>query len=127
MIERRNEMNARIVVRGVVVAVTLSLAGCGTAINMCRPQGEDKPPCMHIYGGIEADNAFIQPNDTELVLQGHGNYAMRDQRMILLPFVLLDLPLSFIGDTLTLPVTIPMTIYDETHHQNPMDNPHGAR
>lgn len=57
------------------------LAGCGTLANTFEPEPENK-----IYVGVRADLGAV----------GHGG--------------LLDLPFSFVLDTLLLPYTIPKTI-----------------
>jgi uncharacterized protein YceK len=68
----------------------LSLSGCGTMLNFTS---REKP---EIYGGVEVDVAWIG--------MSRQNPAPSPDQANLLGIV--DLPFSFIGDTLTLPITL---------------------
>ena len=66
-------------------------------LNPNTPTGEDEiPPPTRIYGGVRQDW-------TELKALEFGDVACIN--LIFAPFYLADLPLSLIGDTLTLPYT----------------------
>jgi uncharacterized protein YceK len=70
-------------------ALLLALTGCGTVENFTgRSHGYARP-----YGGTQiAVDRFSTPDDAELATK--------------LPLWAADLPLSFVGDTLTLPITL---------------------
>ncbi len=86
---------------------TLILSGCGTIANFSG-KGWDN---THIYGGVVRDvksaEEWIEAKpitkDTELQ-QGIGT-------VVGTGLIVLDVPLSAIGDTLTLPITIPAAIW----------------
>ena len=68
-------------------------SGCGTAVNFFN--GESKGPEL-VYGGVQMDYQFAAEHIQDQPAQG-------------LPLVLgafLDLPLSLLGDTLTLPLIL---------------------
>jgi uncharacterized protein YceK len=86
--------------------VTASLHGCGTMSNFSSKQ----PDRTQIYGGVLADlksmevwaNHQVPAEDTGILHDvGYG---------VGLGLMGLDVPLSAIGDTLTLPITIPMVL-----------------
>lgn len=71
--------------------VSPGLAGCGTVGNV-YPLGQE----VRVYGGVRGDWASLQ-------------MAVRDDTCIswpFVPFVVADLLLSAVGDTLTLPYTL---------------------
>jgi uncharacterized protein YceK len=113
-------MKARIMAACAVLAGMVNLTGCGTMVNMCLPKGENKTPPMQVYGGVQADHNFFAPSDLEVVLETHGNSSMKFMRNVLTPFVMLDVPLSFVGDTVTLPVTFSVGLYEGLTH---LDDP----
>ena len=86
---------------------TLILSGCGTIANFSG-KGWDN---THIYGGVvrnvKSAEEWIEAKpitkDTELQ-QGIGT-------VVGTGLIVLDVPLSAIGDTLTLPITIPAAIW----------------
>ena len=82
---------------GLFVAAVLC-GGCGTLKNLNpTPTGEGEiPPPTRIYGGVRQDW-------TELKTLDFGDVACIN--LYFLPLYLADLPLSLIGDTLTLPYT----------------------
>ena len=68
-------------------------SGCGTALNFFN--GESKGPEL-VYGGVQMDYQFAAEHIQDQPAQG-------------IPLVLgafLDLPLSLLGDTLTLPLIL---------------------
>jgi uncharacterized protein YceK len=88
----------------VLCAICLA-AGCGTVKNL---EGTDAYiPTRRVYGGVryDAQVAITMLGDTS---GGHGGLTGRLIQLTLSPYVLLvDLPLSAIGDTLTLPLVYP--------------------
>ncbi len=86
--------------RTFLAVALLASTGCGTVVNLVTPAHEGK-----VYGGVRNDLDLIekifegQPSDTN----PGGAAVMLMLAVIALPF--LDLPLSAIGDTLTLPIT----------------------
>lgn len=88
----------------------LSPGGCGTAINVaCRGDGNAEP--LRVYGGIQRDVEaatvyFNEPHAEEPHVGAHRSLQYGRGA-----FCLADLPFSAIGDTLTLPVTIPCTLW----------------
>jgi uncharacterized protein YceK len=127
-----NEVNSRAVKRdksrsesiamrnGVTTAIALAtivLSGCGTMLNVRDHYVSPPPPgqssikqdghieaAKRIYGGVEMDALF----GTGLVWHESQNELWAGP--IGLYMLAIDLPLSIIGDTLTLPVTIPATL-----------------
>jgi uncharacterized protein YceK len=90
-----------------IVFVACAACGCGTIHNI-----EGAGPPNVIYGGVRDDSKFawncLHPDDFKLAADGSGEALLAIYCGLLVTFV--DLPLSVIGDTLTLPVTIPATI-----------------
>jgi uncharacterized protein YceK len=85
-----------------VAVLGFSLSGCGTAMNFMEAGSRGLPESAghkSIYGGVTIDVDLISSSEgfaetvTALFLAG-----------------LIDLPLSLVMDTVTLPVTIPMTL-----------------
>lgn len=69
----------------------LPIVGCGTIGNFAAT------PRPMVYGGVQFDAAFLaalHPGETT------------DETIGMLVFLMLDLPLSAVGDTLTLPITL---------------------
>ena len=88
-----------------VAALGFSLTGCGTVMNFMEPGTAGLPENAgekSIYGGIGCDIELISSSEwfwekmKALILAG-----------------LIDLPLSFVMDTVTLPITITMTVTRE--------------
>jgi len=78
--------------------------GCGTFENL---RGEDPyVPTERVYGGVRYDfeKSMIMLADTS---GGHGGWLGRSAQLLLGPYLLLvDLPISAVGDTLTLPILL---------------------
>jgi hypothetical protein len=101
---------------GIVLAVlSLSLAGCGTVCNfaggIAHPDQEPK-----IYGGFQRDiniidNAVTNPNSDYPRATGKG-------AVVILAIALVDPVVSFVADTLTLPITIPIQYWREKNEKN---------
>ncbi len=81
----------------------LSLAGCGTLGNL---SGRDK-----VYGGTQLDGGAVVEACTEVAHHGESPALTYPQASVMFVYSCLDLPLSIMGDTLTLPVTVPVSCY----------------
>jgi uncharacterized protein YceK len=99
---------------GLTVSLALLLAGClGTAFNVLEPPGE-RYPGPRIFGGIRADLQVIQapnalsPSSPTLGSEKENRPTEEQFRRVVCA---LDLPLSVIGDTVTLPYTVPLTLW----------------
>jgi len=82
-----------------------SLAGCGTTMNIAAPNplGGDphsKPP-ITVYGGVANDVRHLK----------HAVSSGGTAAPLFATLAVLDIPLSAIGDTLTLPITGTVTIW----------------
>jgi uncharacterized protein YceK len=99
-------MKARIAAICVVTGVALSLAGCGTVDNLCLPNPETGKVPLHVYGGVEADVDFLNEDHpkSEAIKAVFG------------PLTVIDLPLSFLSDTVTLPITLGATWWTAGRH-----------
>lgn len=83
-----------------LVPLILGMCGCGTCFNFFS-QGPDHE---RIYGGVQIDASFaVMHVDID---NGHIPPFPLPQTVL----GIIDMPFSFIGDTLTLPITIPSTI-----------------
>jgi uncharacterized protein YceK len=87
------------------LALLFACTGCGTVCNLVVPGREDK-----VYGGVRFDVEQIQklvegaPASDGVLSPGAGNLGgLLAAAFVLGPF--LDLPLSAVGDTVTLPIT----------------------
>ena len=83
----------------------LACTGCGTVVNLATPAREGK-----VYGGVRTDiqaiEKLVEGGDASggpLSSPGSGAGALFALAFVALP--VLDLPLSVVGDTLTLPLT----------------------
>lgn len=83
-----------------------SLAGCGTVCNFAiapfsEPDGHKFPA---VYGGVQLDAAVMSSKSQLVDLSGiHGE---GPAAAVVIGCVLAEFPLTFIGDTLTLPITL---------------------
>jgi uncharacterized protein YceK len=81
----------------VLVTVAVASSGCGTVCNLFTKDPE-------VYGGVAFDLKFIaSPRDTPLSTSSGSN---GQGAVLLLALIPAELCLSFVGDTLTLPLTI---------------------
>ena len=83
------------------LAAALTLGGCGTIGNLAGKDDTIYPlsPEARVYGGVGADvNLFNMGRQPPGVIYPW-------LRPVFVSFALLDLPLSAVGDTLTLPLT----------------------
>jgi uncharacterized protein YceK len=92
--------------------LTLALTGCGTTLNLHMPKEQNGPTQLEVYGGVSNTVALAR------------TCAERDglKPKFLAALVALDVPLSAIGDTLTLPITMTVTawrLYEESRPTPP--------
>jgi uncharacterized protein YceK len=83
---------------GLGLFVALACGGCGTLhnLNPKSAEGEGESPPTRIYGGVRQDWITLKELDFSDVACIN---------LVFLPLYLAALPLSFVGDTLTLPYT----------------------
>ena len=91
-----------------------SLAGCGTMANLSLPDPKDTdaPRPGRLFGGVQRDAAwarqYFQPpasadkKEPSLSDQIKGSY-----------FLCVDMPCSFVADTITLPITLLVAVAEE--------------
>ena len=88
--------------RTLIATALLACTGCGTVVNLATPLQDKK-----VYGGVRNDIDLIEKfTEGESVLgstPGNEVAVMFALAIVVLPF--LDLPLSAVGDTLSLPLT----------------------
>lgn len=76
-----------------VLVLVASASGCGTVLNIQREFATPTAPLPEFYGGVRFEYDFITtPQEPPF-----------DVRFLFLPFILIDLPLSAVADTVTLP------------------------
>jgi uncharacterized protein YceK len=83
-----------------IPALVLFLGGCGTIVNFVPPfkGSRDEFGLMRIYGGVRIDVATL--SEAEWLWQ----------KLLTILILIVELPLSFTMDTVTLPITIPVTL-----------------
>jgi uncharacterized protein YceK len=94
------------------LATALGLAGCGTLCNLPKESGVtvwDETPHDRIYGGVLRDVASGTRCLHETVAADCKDGRL-DNLVAGSYWLLVDLPLSAVGDTLTLPLTIPASL-----------------
>jgi uncharacterized protein YceK len=98
-----------------LVLVLLPLAsGCGTLSNLGRYTGViilDGTPTERVYGGVWRDLTFAQ-DDIVGVPRPESRLGRANQLVGAAYCLLVDLPLSAVGDTLTLPLVLPYALKD---------------
>ena len=87
------------------LVLLVACTGCGTVVNLVTPVQEGK-----VYGGVKTDVDLIQKlfdgstaSTGPLASPSQGVGSLFAVACVVLPFM--DLPLSLLGDTLTLPLT----------------------
>jgi uncharacterized protein YceK len=85
------------------ITMLASLTGCGTLVNLGE---KDAQP----YGGVVLDPKIIGQG----VPMGPFAFFPNFDVPGLWPLALIDIPMSLIGDTVTLPITIQQTAYRKT-------------
>jgi uncharacterized protein YceK len=106
-------MNKKVI--GIVFAVlSLSLSGCGTVCNFAggvvHPEKEPR-----VYGGVIRDIEIIS-NATTAKPDNPPN--MGKAAIVILAVALVDPIVSFVADTLTLPITIPIQLWRDKVKKN---------
>jgi uncharacterized protein YceK len=105
---------ARKVLAGcMLVVASLAATGCGTMANMPNDPDPQQENVMRVYGGVRCDAEWLQQG-VETLRKGEADeFAIVRRVACLAGICALDIPLSFIADTLTLPVTIP-AVFEKT-------------
>ncbi len=125
-------MGKRFFPASVAALFSLAMSGCGTVSNMRNEpniefQFLNKVPPKTIYGGARLDVSELR--DGVLVVftgfdpSDNGKLTTEERLsapLVTIPF-LIDLPLSLIGDTLTLPVTVFATFSQPANTPTPRD------
>src|SRR5262245_52072203 len=76
-----------------VLVVAVSSSGCWTFLHIDREFMTSSGPPPEFYGGVRFEyHCITTPGEPPF-----------DMRFVFLPFLLIDLPLSAVGDTVTLP------------------------
>jgi len=83
-----------------VAALACLLSGCGTFVNTfwfypCSGGSSNQPEPFRVYGGVQNDVQMlreVKPADP--------------CALAIAPLIVLDMPLSFVADTLTLPLIL---------------------
>jgi uncharacterized protein YceK len=96
--------------KAVWAALAVALSGCGTMFNLNLPNEDHDlvESSRQVYGGVKLD-AKVAPNYLKGVAQGTPSatdFARSTMAVV-------DLPLSAVGDTLTLPVVMLMQATDD--------------
>jgi uncharacterized protein YceK len=108
-------------VLALVTGIAALVSGCGT---LCNTSGvwSVAEGGMRPYGGVLTDLDFARDIALDTVFaKTAGDYLSGGGRLVLL---LVDLPLSFVGDTLTLPVTVPYYVsWTESYRTSQGDGP----
>jgi len=84
------------------LALALGSASCGTIVNLVRFDAEDSGH-RYVYGGVRVDLHGIRDANK---IPSDASETKSDIGIVVMLFALLDLPLSAVGDTLTLPITL---------------------
>jgi len=95
----------RMAVAACLAASTLSLGGCGTLCNFgaaVLPLPDDGKSYPAVYGGVQFDLAVLTSSRDTPISSGGDAKGIG----IIAACLLADVPASFIGDTLTLPITL---------------------
>jgi uncharacterized protein YceK len=94
---------ARTIAKALLLGSVLALTGCGTIGNVL---GRDK-----IYGGTVADANSVVEGYKEVVHTNEGPRLNAPELSVMCVCSCVDLPLSIAADTLTLPVTVPISLW----------------
>ena len=94
-----------------VAGLALLNGGCGTAVNtlwLAPFEGGQR-----VYGGVRADLDVMRrtvAGESDITVSGEQVKATSREQIRSILFLTLDLPLSVIGDTLTLPYTLAVAV-----------------
>jgi uncharacterized protein YceK len=120
---RRSGGTARLVAFAALLAA-LGLVGCGTVDTQTAfwfPRGDDAPPArVYVYGGVARDGAW-------LLSLLDGTTLSNPESQILVPFFLVDVPLSLVLDTAVLPLTVGEQVAAAAGAGSPEPPPAGRR
>lgn len=97
----------------VAAALACALGGCGTIGNLSDPK-QTRP-----FGGVLRDanaSAWLVNEASEASKKPAAEVA---GLVLAVPVVTVDLPLSFVADTVTLPLTIPMSVLRQGQPEMP--------
>jgi uncharacterized protein YceK len=90
-----------------VAVIVLAISGCASANNiLCDGP---KPCFQRVYGGVKWDVADLKSTFRDLE-DGPNDSLELFTRSWEATLLTVDLPLSAVADTLTLPITVPLTI-----------------
>ena len=81
----------KILNKALLLAMMLPLTGCGTLMTLHTPE---------VYSGVQEDVSRLPFSKTVPA----GDVGEAFGTILLYPFIIIDVPLSFVGDTLMLPV-----------------------
>ena len=81
----------KILNKAFLLAMMLPLTGCGTLVTLDKPE---------YYSGVQKDVARLTFSKTAPA----GDVGEAFGTILFYPFIIIDVPLSFVGDTLMLPV-----------------------
>jgi uncharacterized protein YceK len=98
-----------------IFALASVLTGCGTLANLPNETlvgVVDFMPHEQIYGGVQRD-AEVAQERLKNVVSPKGDNGRVESLVAAGYLAMIDLPLSVIGDTLTLPITIPATMKEK--------------
>jgi hypothetical protein len=97
----------------VLVALCLAMSGCGTVCNFAGGVVHpDKEP--RIYGGVQRDIEII---DKAVNAHPDNPPNMGKGAVYLIALAAVDTIVSFVADTLTLPITIPIQYWRERREE----------
>ena len=96
----------------VLTAVSFLASGCGSYLRYTNDERlSESPLCLpYVYGGVAYDLETISD------ARKPGLYDFFNGPFILLGAI--DIPFSFVADTVALPVTIPFAIFNERSCEN---------
>src|SRR5262249_26319249 len=91
-----------------------SLAGCGTMANLSPPDPKDAdaPRPGRIFGGVERDATWARKH-FETPASADNQEASLTDRIKRSYWLCVDLPCSFVADTITLPLTFLIAVGEE--------------
>ena len=81
----------KILNKALLLAMMLPLTGCGTLMTLEQPE---------VYSGVQEDVSRLTFSKTAPA----GDVGEAFGTILFYPFIIIDVPLSFVGDTLMLPV-----------------------
>ncbi len=97
--------------RPILFSMIVSCAGCGTLRNVATSPmfGPPLPPEKMVYGGVREDTKRITTAFGDIKQFGDAQKSLGTNAVDAASSAI-DVPLSAVGDTLTLPITVPAAI-----------------